>query len=363
MPKARMRVAFTLIELLVVVAIIALLISILLPSLAGAREQGKRGVCLSNLKSIGNAIGIYSSEDSKEQPIPIHQNMIRSLTSVNSNFWMYRLVNWMAWGGKTPNEAFCMVNRDPASAANAQWLTDVRLRSYWSITRPLNRVLYAGNLPENTGTPNLELIRNEKLDLYRCPSDVGYPDSPFVDDSPQTNANRSCYNTLGNSYRGSLFCFIGADGAFAIGPWGHRLSTLTNTGRLVLIGEPTFFNMIGLDNGTTNPDPINLYGWHKRKMTDNLLFADGSARSTLAAGHRQVESNVANQMGITSSGNQGLISRGPNGWQMDSWPTPGARIWGTGPTWEQPFGTINTPSGAVVPTQWPRQGAQDNLRP
>src|SRR5256885_2755904 len=54
--------AFTLIELLVVVAIIALLISILLPALARAREQGKITVCLANLRSHGQACMTYLND-------------------------------------------------------------------------------------------------------------------------------------------------------------------------------------------------------------------------------------------------------------------------------------------------------------
>lgn len=60
--------AFTLIELLVVVAIIALLISILLPSLSRAREITKRAVCASNLRSIGQGMKVYSNDNADWYP-------------------------------------------------------------------------------------------------------------------------------------------------------------------------------------------------------------------------------------------------------------------------------------------------------
>jgi len=53
---------FTLIELLVVVAIIALLISILLPSLGRAREQAKKAFCANNLGQFGRALQLYAGE-------------------------------------------------------------------------------------------------------------------------------------------------------------------------------------------------------------------------------------------------------------------------------------------------------------
>jgi prepilin-type N-terminal cleavage/methylation domain-containing protein/prepilin-type processing-associated H-X9-DG protein len=60
---------FTLIELLVVVAIIAVLVAMLLPALATAREAAKRTVCASNQSQVGKAILTYA-QDNKDMIPP-----------------------------------------------------------------------------------------------------------------------------------------------------------------------------------------------------------------------------------------------------------------------------------------------------
>lgn len=56
------RRGFTLVELLVVVAIVALLVGLLLPSLGRAREAGRAGVCLSNQRQLLAAVLLYGAD-------------------------------------------------------------------------------------------------------------------------------------------------------------------------------------------------------------------------------------------------------------------------------------------------------------
>jgi len=83
------RTAFTLIELLVVVAIIALLISILLPSLRAAREEAAGAACMSNEKQI--VTGIFMYQDEYNGYVPPNAWSESAWGVEKKDLWFYKL--------------------------------------------------------------------------------------------------------------------------------------------------------------------------------------------------------------------------------------------------------------------------------
>lgn len=85
-PSVQKRHGFTLIELLVVISIIALLISILLPALAGARKAAQNTQCLSQFRQIGLAVHAYLS-DNKE--VFFDRNSANSYQPLQKQVYIY----------------------------------------------------------------------------------------------------------------------------------------------------------------------------------------------------------------------------------------------------------------------------------
>jgi len=145
----------------VVIAIIALLISILLPSLSRARELSKRLVCGSNLKGIGTSAKIYANDNNDRWMIPGFQNSMigndgiayRPTVITTSAVPQRGEVGYLR-GEESEKEA-----RDGSGGSSAVTTT----RAYWMLVRSGDVTVDQFICPSSTGD---EPDRTENVELY-----------------------------------------------------------------------------------------------------------------------------------------------------------------------------------------------------
>lgn len=116
--KPRHMKGFTLVELLVVVGIIAILISLLLPSLGRARASAQSVACLSNLRQIIMATRMYA--EANQNYIPSG----RYSASLSRNTWYTNVAPYMGTG-KTPVNVL-----DPTTGPTSEAV--LTLNSVWT---------------------------------------------------------------------------------------------------------------------------------------------------------------------------------------------------------------------------------------
>ena len=301
------------IELLVVVAIIALLISILLPSLKRAKDAAKAAVCLAHLKDIGSAAHEYATEDERELLMPFSPIMVRTHGPVYK-----RCAMWFTWGGRAAPEP--LYN----DSGNPLWINETNPKPYYGANRrPLTAYVYPGIAENSQDAP-----------VFECPADSGYPqlDPGVIDDCPETNFGRHMYDIVGNSFRGSLahmyYTPESSVARFSVGIWGQPIAKIENTGEVLWGGDPLFYNLIGTDTSDAGWPEVRKVGWHGEFMADHQLYADGGARNTQAVPKDDEQwipsEEDARKWGVFSQF-RGYLTRGP-GWQIDCFPTPGVSI-------------------------------------
>lgn len=195
--------AFTLIELLVVVAIIAILVSILLPALGNARRSAQAVVCATNLNHVGKAMATYLAENKSAYPFsyiypyngdgaydPKNQPLGRDFGYVHWSYFLYQR-------GQVADNAFRCPTMDKGGAPRTNPGPDKANWEVWQVDnfgntrdqanessladRQATRMPYTGNaaiFPRNKFTT--ELSGGQRKNRFVQENEVKSPSSTIL---------------------------------------------------------------------------------------------------------------------------------------------------------------------------------------
>ncbi len=314
--------ALSLVELAVVVAALAVLTALLVPAVAGAGRSSKFSRCLSNLKQIGYANLVYSSQDVENMALPVHRLMSQQDPDSPTFIGAYE------WGGKSGVGRPGYVGEEE-HPVNSKYGTQI---GFGPATRPLNSIIYGDVFPDYTDDPGEDYenwLSDTRLDLdvYECPSDSGYTGVHFPAWRDEKNTS---YDHFGTSYSANMFMTGASNGQGMMSsnsPYLHRISDIIspsttlayqeNNGRFAWAAAPDDCPI-----GGVNGIPGTVRGWHGTAWMFNATFIDGHAEEIHMRQYRMVDL-LRFPEGATYQGLRCIILRG-EGWQIDT--LPAARV-------------------------------------
>lgn len=217
--KSNRRSAFTLVELLVVIGIIAVLISILLPSLSKARQAAQTVACASNLRQIGLALTMYA--DAHKGTLPYGS---MSINTGGYGAW---------WNG-----------------SNMTW----------------DRLIapYAGT-QDSTSQP-IDWVTHVPMAVFKCPADAVerwfmYPRSYSMNSNWRADWGGTYPNNIYGVGVGITSSAVGGNGSW---PYCFKMQQLRNSSELITITE-------SINQG-------NILGWPTGAAISHIIqqIGDGS---------------------------------------------------------------------------------------
>ncbi len=235
-PRASAARAFTLVELLVVIGIIAILISIILPTISRARESANRAQCMSNLRQLGMAFNIYFNQNQMRFP---------RTAPLQAGIRKHRDEDWIYWQ-KNSN-------------------LDIKQSAVLRLLRT------------SAGGGDVESI-------CRCPSDTNYRNRPLAKDSDGSSYQYSY--TMNNRMTWQFESFMPKDAGNSPLPYATKITRVRHPADKVLLFEE---DEVMLDDGaasmTMGGNMLSIRHDHKRVYPDdqssnrdrrgNVMFADG----------------------------------------------------------------------------------------